>query len=209
MKTFRFRKSVFSLFALSMGALWMARYNSGKMIISATNRFSRASARIVRPQRRSLFHSCLPGPLLVSASALPSVVSQLRSNRFGNSRFAYGAFYTLDSDSIVQSSRLDIHRYRGGTQYHPRQRRWHSSNRDDFSFEEEEEKDREINNAPSSLIRTQKRVTKVARQGAGAMFSFAGFVGSSFVSLATDHRSFEDRFLEPIRALRLYLKSTG
>ncbi len=193
---------VFALFAVSISALWVASCQSGKMMMSTTNKLSRA--RILQPYSgRPPLQLFFPNPLLVSASKVPSVVPRFHSNRIGN------GLPSFRSPLITEPSHLlDIHRYRGGSQN--RQRRWHSIKLDDIDRDDEEERDPKPNNNPlARLNRSQQRVTKVVRQGAGAMFSFVGFVGSSAASLVTDRRSFEDRFLEPIRALRIYLKTSG
>ena len=193
--------SAVALFAVSIATLWVASCQSGKMMMSATNRLSRA--KILQPYSgRSPLQLFFPNPLLVSASKVPSVVTRFHSNRIGN------GLPSFCSPHITEPSHLlDIHRYRGGSQN--RRRRWHSIKLDDIDREEEEKDPKPNNNPLARLNRSQQRVTKVVRQGAGAMFSFVGFVGSSAASLVTDRRSFEDRFLEPIRALRIYLKTSG
>eukprot|EP00531_Pseudo-nitzschia_arenysensis_P015125 CAMPEP_0116121206 /NCGR_PEP_ID=MMETSP0329-20121206/3575_1 /TAXON_ID=697910 /ORGANISM="Pseudo-nitzschia arenysensis, Strain B593" /LENGTH=653 /DNA_ID=CAMNT_0003615007 /DNA_START=83 /DNA_END=2042 /DNA_ORIENTATION=+ len=186
------------LFVVSIAVLYVATCESGKMIFSARANIARTSTWIYRQNRRRS-----------QTSTIPSVVSRFHSNRLepGNG-VTRRTFCKVGSESIIKPSVfLEVHRYRGGSQHNFRQRRWHSSKNDDIREKEEEEK--KANNHLAPLIRSQQRVTKVVRQGAGAVFSLVGFVGSSFVSLVTDRRSFEDRFEEPIRALSVYLKTTG
>ncbi|KAG7342596.1 lipase class 3 [Nitzschia inconspicua] len=50
---------------------------------------------------------------------------------------------------------------------------------------------------------------KTIRQAVGNVISGTGFVTSSLVSLVTDRRSFQDRYVQPLRALQNYLKVSG
>lgn len=155
-------------------------------------------------------------PLAVSVSAVPSVVSRFHHNQpEAQNRFRYGLFsHPATSKTTIFLS--GIEKYRGGSQDNfrkRRQQRWSSSkrssnnsNRSQSSETSEKETDP---NPLTSLIQSQNRFTKIVRQGAGGVLTLAGFVGSSIASLATDRRSFEDRFVEPIQALQLYLKTSG
>jgi hypothetical protein len=189
---------------------------SGKMMATARKNFSRASMGIGKQSIRwSQLHCYFPGPLIVSASTVPSTVSRFHHNRGGPS----------ESITVLSASRLfDIERYRGGAQHHFRQQRGTSSNHNYNRQENDrkDEKDHEAttennsnndgntnNNPLSSFLKSQHRASKVVRQGIGGMFSLGGFLASSFVSFATDRRSFEDRFGEPIRALSNFLKTSG
>ena len=203
--------SYFAALIVSIVNLWVASCESGKMVLTSGSTFSRAAVRIGKQQSgsRSRLHFFFPGSLIVSASTVPSTLS-----RFHRSRLDAG---------VSASPLFRIERYRGGSQHDFWQQRWKGSNpnyngrKNDREYENEHESATENynnnngknNNPFSPLIQSQQRVTKVVRQGAGAMFSLVGFLGSSFVSFATDRRSFEDRFVEPIRALSNFLKTSG
>ena len=168
-------------------------------------------------KQRPLFRFFVPGPLIVSASTVPLIVSRFHhNNRLEASNRIRLEFFDSPYKSIITESLFlsNVERYRGGSQHNINQQRWNSSNhhKDNDRQNEKDQKDdddRKANNLSTSLVQSQNRVTKVVRQGAGAMFSVVGFLGSSFASFATDRRSFEDRFVEPIRALRIYLKTSG
>ena len=211
-KSFFLGTIISALFAFSVLALCVATCKSGNMIIVRYG-ISEASIsmRMVGKQSAgSHLRFFVPGPMIVSASTVPSIVSRFHhKNRLeASNRFRHGLFYSPCGTSSFLSN---FERYRGGAQNDFRQQqRWNSSNRK-YSYDGPvDERDTRNNKNPlSPLIQSRKRVSKVVRQGAGAMFSLVGFLGSSFASFATDRRSFEDRFLEPIRALRIYLKTSG
>jgi hypothetical protein len=50
---------------------------------------------------------------------------------------------------------------------------------------------------------------RATRQAVGNLISGTAFVASSVVSLLTDRRTFKDRFIEPLHALRNYLQASG
>lgn len=191
----------------------------GKMMATTRKTFSRASMGIGNTQsirrRSQQLHCYFPGPLMVSASTVPSTVSRFHHNR-------HEARKSIAVVSALQL--LDVERYRGGAQHHFRQQQRGASSNHKHNYngrrenDRKDEKDHEATNANnnnsnnnplSSLLKSQHRVSKVVRQGIGGMFSLGGFLGSSFVAFATDHRSFEDRFVEPIRALSNFLKTSG
>jgi hypothetical protein len=190
---------------------------SGKMMATTRKSFSRVSMGIGNTQstrrRSQQLHCYFPGPLKVSASTVPSIVS-----RFHHNQHEAGKIIPLVSASRL----LDVERYRGGSQHHFRQQQRGASSNHNHNYTPRRENDRKDetvhkattannknNNPLSSLFKSQHRVSKIVRQGIGGMFSLGGFLGSSFVAFATDHRSFEDRFVEPIRALSNFLKTSG
>lgn len=148
------------------------------------------------------------GPLAVSASTIPSVVSRFHHSQLENpNQFRNRLFSQSTGKTTIFLS--EIEKYRGGDQDNfrwRRQQRWNSSNK---SNSDADQNDKADENPLAPLIQSQNRFTKIVRQSAGGVLTLAGFVGSSFASFATDRRSFEDRFLEPIRALQVYLKTSG
>lgn len=173
--------------------------------------------------RRSCLHSYFPGSLIVSASTIPPSLSRFHHNRYeaGNG-CRYGVSNSPGDMSSV-SRLLLTKRFRGGSQHNFR--KWHGKNGNHSHVRCENSREQDIdrkatlshnnhiekdtNNPLSSLIQSQRKISKLVRHGTGALFSLAGFLASSFVSFATDRRSFEDRFVEPIRALNHFLKTSG
>jgi hypothetical protein len=61
----------------------------------------------------------------------------------------------------------------------------------------------------SSKTSRRSRFGRAIGQGLGNLLSGVGFVSSTVVSLATDRQTFQTRFGEPIKALRMFLKTSG
>ena len=147
------------------------------------------------------------GPLAVSASAVPSFVSRFHYSRLEpQNRFRHGLLPTSKATIFLS----DMEKYRGGSQDNSKRRRQQRRNLSSDSKHRKDDKETETDPNPlETLIQSQNRFTKIVRQGAGGVLTLAGFVGSSVASLVMDRRSFEDRFVEPIQALQLYLKTSG
>jgi len=212
--------------AVSLMALYVTGCESGKIMATTHKSFSMASVMIGKQRiRKSRLHSFFSGPLIVSASTIPSTISRFRHNRHEVGNGCCYGICRSPSESITRpsASRLfDIERYRGGSQHNFWQQHRRSSKHSSDGCENVRKheidheattahnpNERNTKNPLSSLIQSQHRVTKAVRQGAGAMFSLAGFLGSSLVSFTTDRRSFQDRFVEPIQALSNFLKTSG
>ena len=163
-----------------------------------------------------------PG-FFVTASTIPSTVSRFHQHLAG-----CGYYYEICGTTIERTDRkkvkrlFDIEKVRGGSQHdyskqsRKNERSYHGygdrkNNPEKETKIETSNKRREgkLNNPLLHLIQSRNRASKVMRQGTGAIFSVFGFLGSSFVSFATDRRSFEDRFVEPFRALNNFLKTSG
>lgn len=226
---FVFVVSVAFVFVVSTMSLWVATTcKTGEMMAATRIWFSRVSVILSEQTPRRLgLHFSLPGPLLASASTVPATVCRFYHDRptAGNRCLCRVGNSTGGSISLASASRaFDIERYRGGSQHHVWQQR-RNGRRRNFHLRENQKNHEREHEAPTTnknddnrnanvnplktLIRSQRRVTKVVRQGAGAMFSLVGFVAASCVSFATDRRSFQDRFVEPIQALSNYLKTSG
>ena len=163
----------------------------------------------------------------VSSSTLSTISSCSRRNR--------NVDHKINVKSITRTAPFEIKRLRGGSQHHskPQQHQWshrsHSSEKNRRKGQQLDggRKNQGNNNIIESsdggsdnpndertkilpfFMLSPKKVSRTIRQGAGACFSVAGFIGSSLISFATDRRSFQDRFGEPIRALNNFLKTSG
>jgi hypothetical protein len=165
-------------------------------------------------------HNVLPlRHTFVSCSALSSI--PLNSRRYTTSN---DNSYIYESTPI--SARFGINRYRGGWSEHQsrkqqlQQSRYNSSNnREDYDTDNDDDNknkktksslvSRIASTSSSIVLSSPNKISKVIRQGTGTIFSLAGFLGSSVISFATDRRSFQDRFIEPIEALNKFLRTSG
>ena len=199
------RKSNFirlhKLAVICVAVLCLTNWEIGRMAVTR-NVLSRATTHGMRKQHAYI------GPLAVSASTIPSIVSRFHHNQVENQNQFRNRLFS-QSNSKTNNFLSEIRKYRGGDQDNfrrRRQQRWNSNikrNRND------DKRDKPDENPLAPLIQSQNRFTKIVRQSAGGVLTLVGFVGSSLASFATDRRSFEDRFVEPIQALQLYLKTSG
>jgi len=192
--------------------LWMQRYASENMAI-VTNYCAWGLPERIDEQSKMppKLQSCFWSPLMVSASTMPSTAFRFYHNqRKVKNGCRFEAWYNPHSNDTLSSTLqlFGIDRFRGGSRHDFRyQDRRSSQQNSDTKISAHH---RNNTNSPlASLIQSRNRVSKAVRQGTGAMFSLAGFLGSSFVSFVTDRRSFEDRFVEPFRALNNFLKASG
>ena len=176
---------------------------------------------VVNRATTGMLHVCFARPPIVLASTLPPPVASLRTRPYNvnisNSILIKKSFLrsSLVSSSVVFDGKI----YRGGSQQRFGQQRKKSSDTQndevdgDDGFCTSSNIDNTTKNKKknplSSYLRTQSKISKAVRQGAGAIFSLVGFVVSSVVTLTTDERSFRSRFVEPVQALNNYLKISG
>jgi hypothetical protein len=188
---------------------------------------------------RSLILSTLPQVLFVSSTILSTVPSISHPRNYHHRRWAINQQSQQQQQLVKEQDQQQeedestnkkrwrnmFNKYRGGSQQQQQRRFFTTSGKTTSSSSSKtmdsmdstasattaDDDDSVISSSDSNKVTSSssRRWTKTVRQGIGNVISGAGFVSSTLVSLISDRRSFRDRFGEPIRALKNYLKSSG